>query len=222
MKKIAWLSFLLVSVGELVSLSAGIEILQTLCKPLIIITLILSYLATVSSEYRSRTLLFALLFSGAGDILLMFHDTDGSFFMMGLIAFLISHVFYIFTYRQHQHSESENGLQGIQRIRLAFPIILSGTGLVFVLYPVLGDLKIPVMIYALVLVVMTLNALLRLGKTISPSFWMVFTGALLFMASDSLLAINKFLEPLAYGNVWIMITYMSAQYFIVKGLIAHK
>ncbi len=222
MKKLAWYSFLLVSVGEIISLIAGIEVLQTICKPLIIITLILSYLTTVSNEDRSRTLLFALLFSGAGDILLMFYDTNGSFFMVGLISFLVSHVFYIFTYRQHQHSESENGLQGIQRIRLAFPIILSGTGLVFVLYPVLGDLKIPVMIYALVLVVMTLNALLRLGKTTQPSFWMVFSGALLFMISDSLFAINKFLEPLPLGNVWIITTYISAQYLIVKGLIAHK
>jgi uncharacterized membrane protein YhhN len=131
-------------------------------------------------------------------------------------------VFYIFTYRQHQHNESENGLQGIQKVRLAFPIILSGTGLVFVLYPVLGELKIPVMVYAIVLVVMTLNALLRLGKTTSPSFWMVFVGALLFMASDSLLAINKFLDPLPFGNIWVMTTYMSAQYLIVKGLIVHK
>jgi uncharacterized membrane protein YhhN len=222
MKKIAWFSFLLVCVGEIISLVADIEILQTICKPLIIVTLILSYLATVPSEDRSRTLLVALFFSGAGDVLLMLRDDGGSFFMMGLIAFLISHVFYIFTYRQHQHSDSENGLQGIQKVRLAFPIILSGTGLVFVLYPVLGDLKIPVMVYAIVLVVMTLNALLRLGKTPPPSFWMVFVGALLFMASDSLLAINKFLTPLPFGSLWVMTTYMSAQFLIVKGLIAHK
>ncbi len=222
MKKIAWYSFLLVSIGEIISLVAGIELLHTICKPLIIVTLIIAYLSTVSSEDRSRTLLLALFFSCAGDILLMLPDDKGSFFIMGLIAFLVSHVFYIFTYRQHQHVESENRLQGIQKVRLAFPIILSGTGLVFVLYPVLGDLKIPVIVYALVLVVMVLNALLRLGRTTSPSFWMVFAGALLFMVSDSLLAINKFLEPLAFGSLWIMGTYISAQYLIIKGLIAHK
>jgi len=222
MKKLAWYSFLLVSIGEIISLIAHIEILHTICKPLIIITLLVSYLATVTSEYRSRTLLVALLFSCAGDILLMIHDTDGSFFMMGLIAFLVSHVFYIFTYRQHQNENSETGLQGIHKVRLAFPIILTGVGLVYVLYPVLGDLKIPVMVYALVLVVMTLNALLRLGKTTQPSFWMVFIGALLFMASDSLLAINKFLVPIPHGSIWVMTTYISAQYLIVKGLIAHK
>ncbi|HOX81475.1 MAG TPA: lysoplasmalogenase [Chryseolinea sp.] len=222
MKRIATSVFLIVSTGEILSLITGIELLHTICKPLIIASLIFYYLTAVSKEDRSRTLLVALFFSGAGDILLMLHDTDGSFFMMGLIAFLVSHVFYIFTYRQHQHDESENGLQGVQKVRLAFPIILTGTGLVYVLYPVLGNLKIPVMVYALVLVVMTLNALLRLGKTTSPSFWMVFVGALLFMASDSLLAINKFLTPLPNGHVWIMVTYISAQYLIVKGLIAHK
>ncbi len=222
MKKVAWYCFLAVSIGEIIGLITGQEILNTICKPLIIVTLTVAYLVTISSEERSRTLILALVFSGAGDMLLMFHDEKGSFFMMGLIAFLISHVFYIFTYRQHQDNESENGLQGIQKVRLAFPIILSGTGLVFVLYPALGNLKIPVMIYALVLVVMTLNALLRLGKTTPSSFWMVFAGALLFMLSDSLLAINKFLEPVPFGNVWIMTTYITAQYLIVKGLIAHK
>lgn len=222
MKNLAWYSFLLVSVGEIVSLASGMEWLHTVCKPLIIITLVLAYLVSVSMEDRSRSLLLALIFSGTGDVLLMFQDDNGSFFMMGLIAFLTSHVFYIFTYRQHQHNESENGLQGIHKIRLAFPIILAGTGLIFVLYPALGDLKIPVMLYALVLVVMVLNALLRLGKTTPPSFWMVFTGALLFMASDSLLAINKFLDPLPFGNIGVMTTYISAQYLIVKGLISHK
>jgi len=222
MKKIAQYVFLIVSAGEILSLLKGIELLHTICKPLIIVTLIFYYLTAVAKEERSRTLLMALFFSGTGDILLMYVDAEPSFFMMGLIAFLVSHVFYIFTYRQHQYTGVEDRIQGIQKIRLAFPIILSGTGLVFVLYPVLGDLKIPVIIYALVLIVMTLHALLRFGKTTSPSFWMVFAGALLFMISDSLLAINKFLEPLTYGNVWIMITYISAQYLIVKGLIAHK
>ncbi len=221
MKKIAQLLFLLVSAGQILSLLTEIELLHNICKPLIIVTLIFYYLTVVSKPERSRTLLMALFFSGAGDILLMYVDHDASFFMMGLIAFLVSHVFYIFTYRQHQYDGVEDRIQGIQKIRLAFPIILSGTGLVFVLYPVLGDLKIPVIIYTLVLVVMTLNALLRFGKTTSPSFWMVFAGALFFMISDSLLAINKFLEPLAYGSIWIMTTYIAAQYFIVRGLIAH-
>jgi len=51
---------------------------------------------------------------------------------------------------------------------------------------------------------------------------MVIIGALIFMLSDTMLAINKFLEPIAYANVLIMITYIVAQYLIVSGLIKHQ
>ena len=44
----------------------------------------------------------------------------------------------------------------------------------------------------------------------------------MFMLSDSLLAINKFYQPLAYAGVLVIITYMAALYFIVQGVIAHK
>jgi uncharacterized membrane protein YhhN len=142
--------------------------------------------------------------------------------MVGLGAFLVSHIFYILTYRQHQSSDTSNELQGLQRIRYAFPIILSGTGLVVILYSRLGGMKIPVLIYAIVLTAMVLVALFRFGKTNSSSFAMVFGGAILFMISDSLIAINKFLEPLHLAGLWIMTTYIAAQYLIVTGLSKHN
>ena len=109
----------------------------------------------------------------------------------------------------------------MQRAHFAVPFILAGTGLIVVLYPFLGDLKIPVIFYALVLILMVLSALFRYGYTNNVSFWMVFCGAVLFMVSDSVLAINKFLEPVSHGAFWIMLTYCSAQFFIVSGLTKH-
>jgi uncharacterized membrane protein YhhN len=97
-----------------------------------------------------------------------------------------------------------------------------GTGLVTILYPVLGDLKIPVMVYALVLTVMVLQSIFRYGFTSSASFWNVCIGALFFLASDSLLAINKFLQPLPSASLLIMVTYMVAQYSITVGAISHQ
>jgi uncharacterized membrane protein YhhN len=151
----------------------------------------------------------------------MFDSLDATFFMLGLVSFLTSHLFYILAYQQHRDELLTDGLQGIQRIRLAFPVILAGTGLVIVLFPVLGDLRFPVMVYALVLVLMVLNALFRYGRTNSTSFWMVFGGALLFMISDSLLAINKFLQPLPQSGLLVMTTYITAQYLLIEGLCAH-
>jgi uncharacterized membrane protein YhhN len=51
---------------------------------------------------------------------------------------------------------------------------------------------------------------------------MVFGGATLFMISDSLIAINRFLEPLPRVGIWVMITYIAAQYLILTGLLKHR
>jgi uncharacterized membrane protein YhhN len=163
----------------------------------------------------------AILFSLAGDILLMFELNNQIFFMAGLIAFLMAHIFYILAYRQHQYTADDNALKGIQKMRFAFPIVLWGTGLIVVLYPTLGNLKIPVTIYACVLIVMVLNAIFRYGRTSNESFWFVFGGSVLFLISDSLLAINKFSQPISSAHLWVMSTYVLAQFMIISGLCKH-
>lgn len=221
MKKALLYSFCAIASLELISVILKLELVEKICKPLIMISLIGYYIISVYDEKRSKPLMLAMFFSLAGDALLMFQDTINSFFILGLLAFLFSHVFYIFTYRQQVTKNDSNGLQGIQRVRFSFPFILAGTGLIVVLYPFLGELKVPVIFYAVVLIVMVLNALFRYGHTTVKSFWMVFFGAVFFMLSDSLLAINKFLSPVSNG-VWIMLTYIAAQFLIVQGLIDHS
>jgi uncharacterized membrane protein YhhN len=164
-------------------------------------------------------LIGAVIFSWIGDMVLMIPGEKS--FMIGLGSFLIAQILYVFVYRQHRWDDLTNSLQGLQRIRFAFPVILAGAGLVTILYPHLGELRIPVIIYALVITVMTINALLRFGRTNSTSFAMVFGGAILFMISDSILAINKFLDPIYMGEFWIMLCYISAQHLIIRGLIQH-
>ncbi|HEX6889236.1 MAG TPA: lysoplasmalogenase [Chryseolinea sp.] len=220
MKKIALIVFFIVSLGELIAIAMQSEQLAMVCKPLIMVTLGVYYLLSAGID-RSFVVLLAIVFSLAGDTSLMFDSVNSIYFMIGLVSFLISHVFYIIAYRQHQNDESADALQGIQKLRAAFPIVLAGTGLVVILYPVLGALKFPVIVYALVLVVMVLNALFRLGRTSAVSFWFVFVGAMFFMVSDSLLAFNKFLSPLPHSGLLIMSTYISAQFLIIEGLIAH-
>jgi uncharacterized membrane protein YhhN len=85
----------------------------------------------------------------------------------------------------------------------------------------LGALKIPVIVYAVVLMVMVAAAIRRFHNTSNQSFVMVVVGAILFMVSDSLLAINKFLEPVSNASILIMLTYITAQLLIVEGLIRH-
>ena len=189
-------------------------------KPLIMIGLIGHYL--VMSPKRSVLFLVALVFCWLGDVLLIFVTSNELFFMGGLVSFLIGHIIYIFCYRQLQGNQNLNELLGSQKVRFAFPIILAGTGLVVILYPSLGELKIPVMVYALAITLMTLSALFRYGRTSKKSFGFIFFGAILFMTSDSLLAINKFKEPFSAAGTLIMLTYCLAQFFIVDGALAHE
>jgi len=219
MKKITLYLFVLVAIVHLISVSFDWVLLSLITKPLIMIGLAFYYLT--NTPLRSFLFLTAMSFCWLGDVLLMFQSEQPLFFMGGLISFLIGHVLYIFCYRQMRNEKSNSELLGPQKIRYSLPIILAGTGLVVILYPYLGELTIPVMIYALVLTMMVLQALFRFGFTSKRSFTLVFIGALFFMVSDSLLAINKFLEPLPFASLSIMFTYITAQYLIVEGTIVH-
>lgn len=216
-----WLTiFLLTSVAELSSLLAGRSVVQLVAKPLIMVSLLGFYLA--GSGPRSAAFIWALGFCWAGDVLLMFTEQNELFFMGGLAAFLTGHILYIVSYRNFQWTDAKIGLMMTQKIRFSFPVILAGTGLIAILFPTLGPLKIPVMVYALVLMLMVMAALFRYGRTSSESFWLIFSGAILFMVSDSALALNKFYSPFAYSGPVIMLTYISAQYLIVQGAIHHE
>lgn len=219
MKRIALILFLLSAVGVILSLVFDSSYLHWITKPLIMITLGVYYIA--ASRSRSASVLLAIFFSLAGDVFLMFDGSFSQAFIAGLSAFLLAHIFYILAYRQHRDESEENALKGIQKIRFSFPIILAGTGLIVILYPSLGSLKIPVVIYALVLIIMVVNAVFRYGRTSINSFWLVFGGSASFMLSDALLAINKFFKPLPAAGFWVMAFYMLAQCCIIMGIVDH-
>ena len=174
MKKISLYLFMVARKGEILSEIIGLPFLHQVCKPLIMITLGIYYLS--HAEFRSTTVWLAIFFPFAGDVLLMFEAGEPKFFMVGLAAFLIAHIFYILSYRQHQDKSLERSLKGIQKIRFSFPIVLAGTGLIVALYSSLGALKIPVLVYALVLIVMVLNSIFRYGRTSNASFGLVLLG----------------------------------------------
>jgi uncharacterized membrane protein YhhN len=211
--------FWFVAVAHIAATGIAWRALEVFTKPLILPMLLAYYLS--NARVRSIGIILALVFSWLGDGLLLVQPAEEIFFMLGLGSFLLAHGFYIFSYRQHCFDTARAGGMGTQKVRLAFPVTLAGMGLVVVLFPSLGAMKIPVVIYALILTAMVVSAIFRLGLTSTTSFWMVVSGAVLFMASDSLLAINKFLELLPNASVWIMITYCAAQFLIVEGILRH-
>jgi uncharacterized membrane protein YhhN len=80
-------------------------------------------------------------------------------------------------------------------------------------------MKAPFVLYSAVIAAMSLASLLRTPGFSGAGFYMPFIGSLLFMASDSVLAINTFRSKIPRGDVYIMSTYVTAQVLIVAGMI---
>ncbi|MBS1978201.1 MAG: lysoplasmalogenase [Bacteroidetes bacterium] len=213
-------SFTLISAAAIVTLFFDLPSAFALLKPLILPALTAYYVAR--AESRMNLFVVALFFCWLGDVLLIFQPSGEIFFLLGLVAFLTGHLLYIAAYRKLQWQQVTNALLRLQRIRWSFPVLLAGTGLVTILFPTLGPMKIPVLIYAIVLMGMVMAAIFRWGRTNERSFWWLLAGAVLFMVSDSLLAVNKFHSPFPRSGVAVMGTYIMGQYGIVRGVLLHS
>jgi len=92
-----------------------------------------------------------------------------------------------------------------------------GFGLYYWLYPNLNEMMAPVFLYAVAICGMMIAALNRQRFVGDFSFRYVFLGALLFVISDSIIAVNMFNEPINNASFWIMMTYGLGQWLIVTG-----
>lgn len=210
--------FFAVSVAQLLSISLGWPEVIIVSKTLIMLSLIGYYMGAVRK--RNGHFLRALFFCWAGDVLLLKQADAEIFFMLGLAAFLLGHVLYILAYRELRWKDG--GMRRAQKLRVSFPVALVGTSLILVLLPYLGSLLIPVIGYALVLMGMVMASFFRHGRTSPDSFWLIAVGAIFFMISDSVLALNKFYTTFEIAGPLIMSTYICGQYLIVEGAIRHN
>lgn len=164
-----------------------------------------------------KILLTALTFSWIGDVVLLFASKGEIYFILGLVAFLISHVFYIVLFGKQTKSKTiSNKLSFGSGIGL---ILIYFFGMITTLGPKLGPLTVPVVVYAVVISTMLYFALKGSFQWNAIPFQSVLVGALLFIASDSILAFNKFYQPIPYASFLIMITYLAAQYGIIWGIL---
>jgi uncharacterized membrane protein YhhN len=201
---------------DILGITAGISIVHFIAKPLLIPGLILLLKMSKTTVPRKSLLLTGLVFSWLGDMFLLFEDKNALFFIFGLASFLTTHIFYIIYFLKIRSSADS-----LLKKQPWIVLLIAGYGLVLVwfLYPYLGDLKIPVMVYATVICGMLLCSLHIFLKVNKPANILYLLGASLFVLSDSLLALNKFYQPFAFAAVLIMLTYCAAQYFIVTGFI---
>ncbi|MCC5930250.1 MAG: lysoplasmalogenase [Cyclobacteriaceae bacterium] len=206
----------------LFSRALHMQSLDFLAKPLLMPLLFLYFHFSFIYRSRSQTYLLlslSLLFSWLGDVFLMFSGTQ--WFMAGLLSFLLAHVFYIIQFSRLKY---QNGAAKLSTWLISRMILISVACLTLYiwLYDAMGDLQIPVAIYVLAIGTMAITALMRKGKTGENSFFLIYSGALLFIISDAMIAIGRFYGGFLYAGFLIMLTYMLAQYLIVRGIMAHQ
>ena len=178
-------------------------------KPLIMISIMIFYFLQTQNQrnLQDKLMLIGFFFSMLGDSFLMFQGDR--FFMFGLGSFLITHLFYIFVF-----SRNRLKVNALARISL---IVFSIVMLILLKNKISNSLLIPVIIY---MVTITIMAISTSERNANPqSFRLVLIGAILFVLSDSLIAINKFVVPVPFETFLIMGTYVLAQYLIAVGFL---
>ena len=216
-RNITLIMFLLVAVIELLSRIFGwdsIGTVQLTVKPLIMPSLAAYFFFSIKQKNKlAFIMIIALLFSWIGDVMLMFEEVKPIYFMLGLVSFLIAHLTYIFVFNK----SSQDFKPKIFTYSTGFLLMLFGVLMLMLMWTGLGDLKIPVTVYTSVIMIMGISALFRKADGAS----LVLIGAILFISSDSLLALNKFYHGFEAADFWVMLTYILAQYFIVTGMISY-
>lgn len=198
------------------------ESLILISKPLLIILLALWYLLKLHpfQQQFERWILVGLLFSIGGDTLLMFVENgpkDDRFFLLGLGSFLLAQLSYLTGFLKYPGARTG---AVFQRPFLALPFLLYLLILLSALWEGIPEaMKLPVAVYAIAIVGMAVAAYNLRNKTSGAAFIPLIAGVLLFVLSDSMIAINKFGDPIPLARIFIMSTYIIGQYLIVTGAI---
>jgi uncharacterized membrane protein YhhN len=164
MKKTYWIIlFIIVLLADLLAVYSGNETLRYITKPLLMPSLVIYFASATKSFVSSlkKWVIAALVFSWAGDLLLMFESGNSSFFIFGLAAFLIAHIFYILFYETIIRLEKFK-----KNYWLFVPVLIYYVALIYVLSPTLGDFKLPVRIYGVVISYMLIQAL-QIGRLVN-------------------------------------------------------
>jgi len=209
---VGWLILALMGAATyLYGLSVHATLLCLLVKPMPVLALLGWLHDAPPSDYR-RWISLGLIFSLVGDVLLAW---PGDLFVFGLGAFLLAHLAYLKAY-----------LSDCRRPALLPLALALGIGAVLLGILVsngLGPLLVPVIVYGLAISAMLWRALARLGSGVPKrSAWLAAAGALAFVFSDSLIGINRFVQPFHAAPYLIIVSYWLGQWGITASAFIQK
>lgn len=161
---------------------------------------------------QRRWIRLGLVASLVGDVALLWPQQG---FLPGLLSFLLAHLAYIVAFTRGLRLAAHPGPFVLYALVAAAVLSQLWAG-------VPGALRGPVLAYVVALACMAAQAaawwLARRGDAGPGLAWRAAAGGALFMASDAILATNRFLEPVPASGLWILATYWLAQLAIAGAL----
>jgi uncharacterized membrane protein YhhN len=218
MRKQSWLILFGVdSLIHLFSVTTSWHWLALISKSLLMPFLMVWFISNIPTNSRPRLYVMAAIFcSWLGDVFLL--EEGPKFFMAGLASFLFAHLFYIFFFANVISAQTEKSKWNpwVSGAAYLYAILLF-----FFLRPHLGELQTPVFVYAVVIATMLVCSIQAFKNNGNRQTYFCIAGAALFVLSDSLLATNKFYQPFEGASFGVMLSYIMAQYCIVRGAITY-
>lgn len=177
-------------------------------KPLLMPLLLLFYV--LNGKQLDLLIVWALAAAFFGDLFLMWSEKK-LLLLAGIVAFLLGHIFYIAAFMD----SSRPGEFWL------FSLLYLGAGTVIGsnLFKSVKDMRIPIGIYMIVILLMSFIMLARFNTVPFLAFLLPFLESLLFLISDSLLAFDMFTDKKQTNHAGIMYTYILAQALIVFGVV---
>ena len=209
-KKVAFFVFVLVSLFDIVGILFKVPDLIFIFKPFILLSLLFLYSSSVL--VRNKWYVIALIFSFFGDVFLLY--SGQSLFIMGLVSFLLAHFIFISIVLKRIQKTSF-----LKIISSVIPFLVVFILLIFGLKESLNEMLLPVIIYGLTISTFGIVSLVDFQNRKSQKSLFMLLGAIVFMTSDSVLAINKFYNASHLFEIIIMVTYIIAQYLILRSMV---
>ena len=212
------LAFIFASL-EALAVSKNLEGLEYLAKPAVMVCLFLWLYSSTGLQGNTFWFGVGILFSLAGDVLLMI--AFDRLFLFGLAAFLFGHLSYITGFKDELETVSAWSL--LLLVFIAVSVIRMMRRIVGAMRAKgENNLVYPVIIYGSVISMMLYAAMSTIydpaWKTSAALF--VSLGAFLFCASDVILAWDKFVSPVKNGRVFNIVTYYLGQIGLIAGVIS--
>ena len=205
--------FFIIAIGDILNVRNDRVKLRYLTKPLLVPLLILFYI--MNTTKIEQIIIYALLCCFFGDFFLLFARKK-LFFIAGLLSFLAGHFFYTIAFLKTTSFLSN--IPGWFYLSL-IPYIFYGFFIYYRLNPYLSSMKIPVIAYLNIILFMSFASFTRIWEINGIAFWFPFVGSIMFIVSDTLLAIRVFKYKIMRGWISVMIFYICAQLLIILGLL---